>query len=142
MNLGSLAFEKGFWISTPKARVCYDFMAQCFPPKSMVYTHDLVSSWFKKKIYIIIIIIWMGPKLRLYHGFVDHLLSSFWFFLFKIFLVFIFILKTFLPFLFENSFLEKTIIYKIFIKKFFFWKPFLCKTFLFLNSFSLQFFFF
>ena len=56
----------------------------------------------------------IGPKLRVYHGFVDHLLSFFLNFSSKfLFLFFILILKTFLPFLFENSFLE------LFTKEFF-----------------------
>ena len=57
----------------------------------------------------------IGPKLRVYHGFVDHLLSFFLNFSSKfLFLFFILILKTFLPFLFENSFLEKNYLQKNF----------------------------
>ena len=118
MILGSLAFENDFWILTPKVRVYYDFMAQCLPPKK------------KKRI---------GPKLRVYHGFVDHLLSFFWIFLLNFYFYFLFwSWKLFFLFFLKIPFLKKIIYKRIFFNYF------LCKTFLFLNSFSLQkiFFFF
>ena len=79
----------------------------------------------------------IGPKLRVYHGFVDHLLSFFWIFLLNFYFYFLFwSWKLFFLFFLKIPFLKKIIYKRIFFNYF------LCKTFLFLNSFSLQFFFF
>ena len=88
-------------------------------------------------------VFWMDPKLRIYHGFVDHLSSSFRIFLLIFFQNF-FIWKFFLFLYLKIPFLKKNIYKRFFFffnsfpwkffsfaKHFFSWILFLCKFFFF-----------
>ena len=87
-------------------------------PSSKVYGILMILGSLVLKFFF-----WMDLEFRVYHGFVNHLLSSFWIFLFKFF--FFFFSKNFLFFFWkffslffssENSSLKKNI-YKIFFLK-------------------------
>ena len=79
----------------------------------------------------------MGPRLRIYHGFVDHLLSSFWIFLFNLFSFFFSIyLENFSSFPFWKFLSwKKKYLQKIFKKKFFSLKNFYLQNISFLEFF-------
>ena len=105
-------------------------MAQWLPPKSMVYS----CSWA-----LLIWIFLKGPKIWVYHGFMDHPSFAFWIFLFKIFFI-IFFFKNFSLFFFfgwKFHFLKKLFTKDVFLWKlfffaknffFFFWSSPLART--------------
>ena len=76
MILGSLTTEKEFWIFIQKLGYVMTLW-----PNTFLQGLCILMILGSLDLIFFFLIFWMGPEFRVYHGFVNNLLSSFWIFL-------------------------------------------------------------